>query len=320
MSADPVIRLGVSACLMGEEVRFDGGHKRDAFLVKTLGSFVTWVTVCPEMAVGMGTPREGVRLIKHGDGDRMIAQKSGRDWTDAMTSWAAAHVKELERARLHGFVLKKDSPSCGVFRVKRHSPKGGPGTRDGVGLFARELVARFKLLPVEEEGRLQDMALRENFIERVFAYERWLRLLDEDPTPKGLVRFHTVHKLTVLSHSPENYVKLGRLVARAGKTKWAEVVESYGALFMETLAILATRGRHVNALQHLAGLVAGEMTPDDTKELDAAIADYRAEHVPLIVPLTLLRHHLRNRVAPDWAMSQVYLSPYPKELMLRNHV
>src|SRR6187455_2121783 len=135
MSVDPVIRLGVSACLMGEEVRFDGGHKRDAFLVKTLGSFVTWVTVCPEMAVGMGTPREGVRLIKHADGDRMIAQKSGRDWTDAMTTWASKHVKELAKARLHGFVLKKDSPSCGVFRVKRHSPKAGPGTRDGQGLF-----------------------------------------------------------------------------------------------------------------------------------------------------------------------------------------
>ena len=320
MSEDPVIRLGVSACLMGEEVRFDGGHKRDAFLVKTLGKFVTWVTVCPEMAVGMGKPREGVRLVKDGDDVRMIAPKSGKDWTGAMTSWAAEHMTELERARLHGFVLKKDSPSCGVFRVKRHSPKGGPGTRDGRGLFARELISRFRLLPVEEEGRLQDMALRENFIERVFAYERWLRLLDEDPTPKGLVRFHTVHKLTVLSHSPENYAKLGRLVARAGKTKWGELADSYGALFMESLAILATRGRHVNALQHLAGFVAEEMTADDKKELNAAIADYRQEHVPLVVPLTLLRHHLRNRVAPDWAMSQVYLSPYPKELMLRNHV
>lgn len=320
MADDPVIRLGVSACLLGEEVRYDGGHKRDLFLLRTLGRFVQWVPVCPEVAIGLGTPRESVRLVQHEDGVRMVGHKSGTDRTDAMVAWAREHMGELERARLHGFVLKKDSPSCGVFRVKRYSPSGGPSTRDGQGLFARELIARFELLPVEEEGRLSDMALRENFIERVFAYERWLKLLDEDPTPKGLVRFHTIHKLTVLAHSPEGYAKLGRIVARAGKTPWPELSERYGRLFMESLRVLATRGRHVNALQHLAGFVSEAMTDDDRAELNAAIADYKAEHVPLIVPLTLMRHHLRNRAAPDWALSQVYLSPYPKELMLRNHV
>lgn len=319
MPDDPAVRLGVSACLLGEEVRYDGGHKRDLFLLKTLGRFVTWVPVCPEVAIGMGTPRESVRLVEEGGDVRMIAPKSGRDWTGSMETWARAHMDELARARLHGFILKKDSPSCGVFRVKTHHGKKLP-TRDGRGLFARELISRFKLLPVEEEGRLYDMGLRENFIERMFAYERWLRLLDEDPTPKGLVRFHTVHKLTVLSHSPEGYLKLGRIVSRAGRTPWDDLAERYGTLFMESLSVLATRGRHVNALQHLAGFVSAEMTPSDRAELSAAIADYKAEHVPLIVPLTLLRHHLRNREAPDWAMSQVYLSPYPKELMLRNHV
>jgi uncharacterized protein YbgA (DUF1722 family)/uncharacterized protein YbbK (DUF523 family) len=320
MPSGPALRIGVSACLLGEEVRYDGGHKKDAFLVRTLGPFVTWVPVCPEMALGMGTPREPVRLVKHAGGDRMLGAKSGTDFTERMQTWARAHAEEHSRARLHGFVLKKDSPSCGVFRVKRWPAKPGPGTRDGQGLFARELIARLALLPVEEEGRLQDAALRENFIERVFAYERWLRLLDEDPTPAGLVEFHTVHKLTVLSHSPQAYAKLGRLVARAGKLAWTELSARYGELLMASLAVVATRGRHVNAMQHLAGFVADEMTKDDRRELSAALADYRAGHVPLVVPLTLLRHHLRVRGAPEWARSQVYLSPYPKELMLRNHV
>jgi uncharacterized protein YbbK (DUF523 family)/uncharacterized protein YbgA (DUF1722 family) len=317
---DPVIRLGVSACLLGEEVRFDGGHKRDAFLVRTLGRFVTWVPVCPEVAVGMGTPRESVRLVKHGDDSRMVGLQSGRDWTETMASWASAHVEELGRARLHGFVLKKDSPSCGVFRVKRWPAKGGPGTRDGRGLFAAELVARLRLLPVEEEGRLQDMRLRENFIERVFAYERWLRLLDEDPSPEGLARFHAAHELTVLSHDPAAWARLGRIVARAGRISWTDASRRYGELLLETLAVVATRGRHAAAMRRLTRLVADGMTAGDRRELAAAIADYRAEHVPLVVPLTLLRHHLRVRGAPEWAASQVYLSPYPKELMLRNHV
>ena len=318
--AGPPLRLGVSACLLGEKVRFDSGHKRDEFVVATLGRYVEWVPVCPEMAVGMGTPRESVRLVQHGGDVRMIAPKSGRDWTAVMTDWAKDHMSELERARLHGFVLKKNSPSCGLFRVKLYSQKGGPATRDAQGLFARELVARFALLPVEEEGRLCDAPLRENFIERLFAYQRWLALLDEDATPKGLVAFHTSHKMTLLSHSPEHYTRLGRIVARAGKTPWPDLAESYGALFMEALAVLATRGRHVNAIQHLAGFVSDDMNAADREELHAAIADYRAQLVPLIVPITLLRHHLRDRGAPAWAMSQVYLSPYPKELMLRNHV
>lgn len=318
--AGPPLRLGVSACLLGEKVRFDSGHKRDEFVVGTLGRYVEWVPVCPEMAIGMGTPRESVRLVQQGGGVRMIAPKSGRDWTEAMTDWATAHMAELERARLHGFVLKKNSPSCGLFRVKLYSPKGGPATRDAQGLFARELVSRFALLPVEEEGRLCDAPLRENFIERLFAYQRWLQLLDEAPTPKGLVAFHTAHKMTLLSHSPEHYARLGRIVARAGKTPWADLAERYGALFMEGLTVLATRGRHVNAIQHLAGFVSDAMNAADREELNAAIADYRAQLVPLIVPITLLRHHLRDRGAPAWAMSQVYLAPYPKELMLRNHV
>jgi uncharacterized protein YbgA (DUF1722 family)/uncharacterized protein YbbK (DUF523 family) len=316
---EPVIRLGVSACLLGEQVRYDGGHKRDLFLLETLGRFVEWVPVCPEVEIGLGIPRESVRLVETDAGVRMIAPKSGKDHTEKMESWAAAHMAQLERARLHGFVLKKDSPSCGLFRVKIRRENGYAAERNGRGLFARELVARFRFLPVEEEGRLHDMPLRENFIERVFAYQRWLRLLEDDPTPRGLVAFHTVHKLTILSHSPDHYRKLGRLVARAGRSDWAETSERYGETLMEALSVLTTKGRHVNVLQHLAGFVKAAMSRDDREELAAAVADYRAGHVPLVVPLTLLRHHLRGNDAVAWATSQVYLSPYPKELMLRNH-
>jgi uncharacterized protein YbgA (DUF1722 family)/uncharacterized protein YbbK (DUF523 family) len=315
----PTIRLGVSACLLGQEVRFDGGHKRDPFLVKTLGAFVEWVPVCPEMEIGLGTPRESVRLVRSAEGTRLVAPRSGLDHTEAMERWARSHLDELARLRLHGFVLKKDSPSCGLFRVRLYSAKG-QATRDGRGLFARELLERFKLLPAEEEGRLQDMPLRENFLERVFAYERWLRLLEEHPTPRGLVAFHTVHKLAVMSHSPAHYQRLGRLVARAGKTPWRELEAGYGELFMEALAVRATRGKHVNVLQHLAGFVSKAMGKEDRRELEEAISDYRSGHVPLIVPLTLLRHHLRRHEAPPWALEQVYIAPYPKELMLRNHV
>jgi len=184
----PVVRLGVSACLLGEKVRYDGGHKRDRFLVETLGPRVQWVPVCPEMAIGLGVPRESVDLVRTKSGVRMVATKSGKDHTEAMESWAAAHVEELARARLHGFVLKKDSPSCGLFGVKLHHESGRAATRDGRGLFANALVARFKLMPVEEEGRLADVKIRENFLERVFAYERWTRLLDESSTPRDHAR------------------------------------------------------------------------------------------------------------------------------------
>jgi len=317
---EPVLRLGVSACLLGREVRFDGGHKRDPFLVQTLGKWVEWVPVCPEVEIGLGTPRPSLRLIAKGKGTRMVVPKTGEDHTERMGTWAAAHVETLAKARLHGFVLKKDSPSCGVFRVKRYAPTGGPAMRDGQGLFARALVERFRLLPVEEEGRLHDLPLRENFIERLFAYDRWLRFLDGRPKPKDLVAFHTVHKLTVLSHSPDHYRRLGRLVARAGKTPFPALCADYGALFMEALTIHATRGRHTNVLQHLAGFVKEGVDGDDRAELHGSISDYRAGHVPLVVPLTLLRHHLRRTGAAPWATSQVYLSPYPKELLLRNHV
>jgi len=318
-SEEPTIRLGVSTCLLGEEVRYDGGHKLDQFLVNTLGRFVEWVSVCPEFEIGLGVPRESLRLVGDPEAPRLIAPKSGQDHTERMQTWARERLEELASVKLHGFIFKKDSPSSGLFRVRVYDQNGMP-QRVGTGIFPREVMKRFPLLPLEEEGRLNDMPLRENFIERIFAYYRWMRLLEEDPTPGGLVRFHTAHKLTLMAHSPSHYQEMGRLVAKAGSLPWEELVETYGRLLMEGLKVLGTPGKHTNVLQHLMGFLKDALTKEDKAELLGLIEDYRQGLVPLIVPLTLLQHHLRRHPVPDWVYQQVYLNPYPKELMLRNHV
>jgi uncharacterized protein YbgA (DUF1722 family) len=203
--------------------------------------------------------------------------------------------------------------------VRVYDEKGMP-QRVGTGIFAREVMKRLPLLPLEEEGRLHDMGLRENFVERIFVYYRWVRLLEEDPTPGGLVRFHTAHKLTLMAHSPAHYQEMGRLVAQAGTLPWEELAGTYGGLLMGGLAVLGTPGKHSNVLQHLMGFLKEALSKEDKAELLGLIEDYRRGLVPLIVPLTLLRHHLRRQAVPDWVDQQVYLNPYPKELMLRNHV
>jgi uncharacterized protein YbgA (DUF1722 family)/uncharacterized protein YbbK (DUF523 family) len=316
---EPTIRLGVSTCLLGEQVRYDGGHKLDRYLVNTLGLYVEWVPVCPEVEIGLPTPRESMRLVGDPEAPRLIAPKSGRDYTETMQSWARERLEELAAAKLHGFIFKKDSPSSGLFRVRVYDQNGMP-RRIGTGIFPREVMSRLPLLPLEEEGRLHDMRLRENFIERVFVYYRWTHLLEEDPTPGGLVRFHTAHKLTLMAHSPSHYQEMGRLVAQAGSLPWEELVETYGRLLMEGLGVLGTPGKHTNVLQHLMGFLKDVLSKEDKAELLGLIEDYRRELVPLIVPLTLLQHHLHRHPVPDWVHQQVYLSPYPKELMLRNHV
>jgi uncharacterized protein YbgA (DUF1722 family)/uncharacterized protein YbbK (DUF523 family) len=316
---EPTIRLGVSTCLLGEEVRYDGGHKLDRFLVNTLGPFVEWVPVCPEFEIGLGVPRESLRLVGDPEAPRLIAPKSGQDHTERMQTWARKCLEELAATKLHGFVFKKDSPSSGLFRVRVYDDKGMP-RRVGTGIFPREVMKRFPLLPLEEEGRLHDMRLRENFIERIFVYYRWTHLLEEDPTPGGLVRFHTSRKLTLMAHSPSHYQEMGRLVAQAGSLPWEELVETYGRLLMEGLKVLGTPGKHTNVLQHLMGFLKDVLSKDDKAELLGLIEDYRQGLVPLIVPLTLLKHHLSRHPVPDWVHQQVYLNPYPKELMLRNHV
>ncbi len=313
------IRIGVSSCLLGKKVRYDGQHKRDDFLTEVLDPFTEWVPVCPELELGMGVPREPIRLVGRADSPRLLAEKSGADHTAAMQAYAERRVAELAGADLDGYVLKKSSPSCGMERVRVYPEKRGPPRRDGVGAFARVLLERLPLLPVEEEGRLHDPALRESFVERVFAYARWKAAVAGGMTRGRLVAFHTAHKLSLLAHSPAAYRRLGALVGRLGKGSIAAAVADYGAGFMEALRVPATRGRHLNVLQHMAGYFRDALAPDDRKELEGIVADYGKGLVPLVVPLTLVRHHVR-RQGVEYLAGQTYLDPDPKELCLRNHV
>lgn len=312
------MRVGVSSCLLGAEVRWDGGHKRERFLTDVLAPFVEWVPVCPEAELGMGIPREPVHLLRESDGLRMVATRSGEDWTERMRAWAARRAREIEARELCGYVLKKDSPSCGMERVKVKA-HAGPGKREGRGLFAEALMERLPALPVEEEGRLNDAPLRENWIERVFAYRRLRSLFAGRWTLGSLVAFHAAHKLQLLAHSTEAYRSLGRVVAHAKETPRAELRERYEREFMAALGVRATRGRHVNVLEHCIGYLRDRVTPGVRASLAAQIADYRAGLVPLVVPVAMLRHYV-VQLELEYLAQQTYLDPHPKELMLRNHV
>jgi uncharacterized protein YbgA (DUF1722 family)/uncharacterized protein YbbK (DUF523 family) len=310
-------RLGISACLLGERVRYDGAHKRDAFLTATLGRFVDWVPVCPELEVGMGVPRESVRLVGPTRQPSMIAERSGRDWTLAMNRFADKRCAALASLDLSGYVFKKNSPSCGMERVKVYHSNTAP-TRDGRGLFADALIKKLPLLPVEDEGRLNDPVLRENFIERVFAYHRW-RAAATRRTRSGLVEFHTHHKYLLLAHSERHYRLLGRVVAGLKERPLRDVYEEYGRNFMAGLTVHASAKKHANVLDHMTGYFSKQLDSAERHELVELITDYRRELIPLVVPVTLIRHYVKKyNVA--YLAGQVYLEPSPKELMLRNHV
>ncbi len=323
-------RIGISACLVGQPVRFDTGHKRDPFLVETFGQHVEWVTVCPEVEAGFGTPRESMRLVLREPQVRerrerfdtskiaLVLNKQGTDVTDQLRTYAKRKAGVLANADLSGFVLKKDSPSCGMERVKVYTP-GGPAEKGGRGLFAEALMTALPNLPVEEEGRLGDPRLRENFIERVFAYRRLRTLFESRWSVGDLVKFHTAHKLTLMAHSPVAYRELGQLVADAKARPRATLAGEYQQRFMQALSVIATPKRHANVLQHMFGYFSKSLDDDARKEVLELIEEHRVGRVPLIVPMTLMRHHVR-RLNVEYLLGQTYLDPHPRELSLRNHV
>ena len=317
-SEERPIRLGVSSCLLGNEVRFDGGHKRDRFVTDLLGRFVEWVPVCPEVEVGMDTPRPALRLVGDEDSVRMVEIKSGLDHTKAMKRYSAQRVRALRGLDLCGYILKKDSPSCGMTRVKVYGNKG-MATRQGRGLYASVLMEAYPNLPCEDEGRLNDPKLRENFIERVFAYQRLSDLFRSRWTRGQVVAFHTAHKLQLMAHSTVAYRELGRLVAALKQTPRAVFREQYEGGFMRALAHVASRGRNANVLQHAAGHLKERLDSASRSELAELIHNYRNELVPLVVPVTRIGHHVRRHEI-DYLSGQVFLEPHPRELMLRNHV
>jgi len=312
------IKLGVSACLLGEPVRYDGAHKLDPFLVETLGRYVEYVPVCPEVECGLGVPRESMRLEGDLAHPRLVTTRTHRDLTDRMERWAAKRALELEREDLCGFIFKAKSPSCGFFAVPVFSPTGALAAK-GRGLWARAFTEYFPLVPVEEEGRLRDPELRENFIERIFALKRWRDVLKKGRTRRNLVEFHTDHKLLILAHSPRHYAQMGKLVARAAERPIGEVFSEYLNLLMEALELKATARKHVNVLQHAMGYFKRQLAEDEKRELLEIIGQYARSLVPLVVPVTLLNHYARKFNEP-YLTRQFYLNPHPVELGLRNHV
>jgi uncharacterized protein YbgA (DUF1722 family)/uncharacterized protein YbbK (DUF523 family) len=312
----PRLRLGVSACLLGRPVRYDGGHKRDSFVADLLGEHFELLPLCPEVAIGLGVPRRPIRLVQTAAGLRVRGvHDPALDVTDALDDEAARVSRDLPD--LCGYVLKKNSPSCGMARVKTYTEAGLPTGRAS-GAYAAGLMTRQTLLPVEEEGRLNDPPLRENFIERVFAYARWQALTAGEVTGAALVDFHSRHKYQLLAHNQAAYRRLGPLVARAGRRPAKALLDEYGGEFMAALARHACVGNHVNVLQHLAGYLKDALGPGDKAELQAAIDAYQGRRGPLLVPITLLRHHLRRNPQP-WAARQTYLHPDPREQVLRYH-
>jgi uncharacterized protein YbgA (DUF1722 family)/uncharacterized protein YbbK (DUF523 family) len=310
------IRLGISACLLGQNVRYDGGHQLDRFLRDTLGRFVDYVPVCPEVEMGLPVPRDTLRLVGDAEAPRLVFSKSGEDVTERMTCWAEKRLAGLEREGLCGFIFKARSPSSGMARVKLYDRRGVPN-KNGVGLFARLFMERFPLLPVEEDGRLHDPRLRENFIEAIFTFRRWRDLLEQKATSAGLVAFHARHKLLMMSHSVELARRMGKLTAEAGKRPAVELFGDYQQLLMQTVRTLATPAKHCNVLQHALGYFKRQLSRDEKQEMLQIIDQYRHGLVPLAVPLTLLNHYVR-KYQPPWLDEQAYLHPHPTELHLRS--
>ena len=312
------IKLGISTCLLGETVRYDGGHKLDRFLTDTLGQYVQYVPVCPEVECGLPVPRESMRLEGNPDFPRLITSRTKQDMTECMVRWAKRRVVEFEEEDLCGFIFKSDSPSSGMERVKVYNEKGMP-VKKGIGMFARIFMEHFHLLPVEDEGRLHDPELRENFIERIFTLKRWRGVLGKKENRGNIVDFHTKHKLLILSHSPKHYKMMGKLVAQAKDLPLKELYWQYQTLLMESLRLKTTPKKNANVLQHMMGYFKEQLSSDEKKELLEVIDHYRKEYIPLVVPMTLINHYVRKYDQP-YLKQQVYLNPHPLELQLRNHV
>jgi uncharacterized protein YbgA (DUF1722 family)/uncharacterized protein YbbK (DUF523 family) len=312
------IRIGISSCLLGEKVRYDGGHKLDRFIAETLGEYFEWVPVCPEVEYGLPVPREEMRLVGDPESPRLITRRTGVDHTEGMLAWAGKRLKELEGEGLCGFIFKSRSPSSGLGGVKVYTPSGTPSKR-GAGIFGGAFLKRFPLIPAEDDARLHNPALRENFIERVFVFRRWREFLKKGASRGDLVAFHTRHKLLVLAHSPRHYAALGRLAAGAKRLGREALLAEYIGTLMEALRLLATAKKNTNVLLHAMGYFKRLLSPDEKQELLEVIENFHRGLLPLVVPVTLIKHYVR-KFDEKYLKGQYYLDPHPLELMLRNHV
>jgi len=317
-SLRPTIKIGISSCLLGNPVRFNGGHKESRLCSETLAHHFEFVPVCPEVAIGLGTPREPIRLVGDPDSPRAVGTKHPElDVTEALTAYGKRIAAEL--TDVSGYILMQKSPSCGMERVKVYQANGHPVEGGGSGLFAHALMQARPDLPIEEDGRLNDPVLRENFLTRIFAYAEWQRLLEAGLTRKRLVEFHSRYKYQLMATDPLQYKALGQRVATVGNTPLEAFAPAYFSQLMSALKTTASRGTHSNVLQHLSGYLKRDLEREDKQELQRLIAQYRQGIVPLVVPLTLLKHHFRRH--PDrYIANQAYMQPHPEDLSLRNGI
>ena len=311
-------KLGISTCLLGESVRYDGGHKLDRYLRDTVGPFVEWIPVCPEVECGLSIPREAVRLVGDPDDPRLLTSRTGIDKTEKMQEWIKIRLEQLEREDLCGFIFKTKSPSSGMRDIKVYNEKGMP-VHKGAGIFAKAFMEKFPMLPVEDDGRLNDAGLRENFIERIFVYKRWQDFIHHDASIRGLVEFHTKHKYVIMSHSSADLKLLGKLVANTKSRDKDDIFQEYEFILFKALKLKATVKKNVNVLSHLLGYFKKLLTPDEKKEMLDIIDQYHKNLTPLIVPITLFKHYTR-KYDESYLKQQYYLNPHPIELRLRNHV
>ena len=316
---DSKIKIGVSSCLLGEKVRWNGDHKQNHYVRETLANYFEYVSICPEMEVGMGVPRETVALYGDLEKSRMISRKTQTDWTKPMQKYINVRINSLINKDLCGFIFKSKSPSCGLSRVPIYAEFGSHNARHGVGMFAKKFADKFPLVPTEDEGRLNDPRIRENFIVRVFSFYRLQNLYKKNFSIGGLVKFHTQQKYLLLAHSRKHYDALGQLVAKPKSLKIEQLKDRYGKTFMEALTFKATPKKNTDVLLHMMGFLKKTLSKGEKEEILSTIEDYRKELLPLIVPITLIYHQV-IKYNVEYLKNQVYLKPHPKELMLRNHV
>lgn len=312
------MKIGISSCLLGEKVRYDGGHKLDLYIKETLGQYFEWVSVCPEVEYGLSVPREAMHLVGDPDSPRLVTIHTGVDHTEGVLKWAREKLKKLEKVDICGFIFKSRSPSSGIRGVKVYTISGKL-SRTGTGIFGGAFMRHFPIIPIIDDGRLHDPRLRENFIERVFVYKRCKQILKKSSSIRDLITFHTDHKLLILSHSPRHLSSLGKLIASAKKYMKENLSSEYIKILTEGLQLLATVKKNTNVLLHVAGYFKKQLSPEDKQELHEVIEYYHKGYVPFIVPIILIKHYLRKFDEP-YLKRQYYLNPHPLELMLRNHV
>lgn len=312
------VKIGISSCLLGNNVRWNGGHQRDRYLTDTLGQYVEWVPVCPEVEVGLGIPRETLRLVGDPDDPQLVTTKTGVDHTASMKTWAKKRLQELAQENLCGFIFKCDSPSSGMVRVKVYGKKGMP-QKKGVGIFARAFMDFFPLVPVEDDGRLRNPLIRENFIDQVFTLKNWRDTRAQRSCVGNVVDFHSRNKLVLMAHSPHHLKEMGAMAAVGEQMECSLLYLEYEKLLLEALRLKTTVKKNVDVMLHMLGYFKKVLTEDEKQELLEVIDHYKRALVPQVVPLTLFKHYVRKYDQP-YLGQQTYLNPHPVDLKLRNHI